>query len=121
MTRDILDYEGNVVGELDLPDDTPEEVWAAKLAKYALPPPTPTIPDVTPRQMRQALVLMGVSLETIESALDALPEPHKSLARIEWEYSVAFQRQRPLVSQVAALLGWDSNQLDQLWYFAASL
>lgn len=37
-TRDILDYLGNVVGQLELPDDTPEEVWQAKLAPYAVTP-----------------------------------------------------------------------------------
>lgn len=79
------------------------------------------IPDVTPRQMRQALILSGVSIETIETALDSLPEPTKSLAKTEWEYSLAFQRSRPLVAQVGALLGWTSEQLDDLWLFAATL
>lgn len=38
MKRDILDYLGNVIGEMDLPDDTSEEVWAQKLAVYAVDP-----------------------------------------------------------------------------------
>lgn len=32
--RDILDYSGQVVGELELPDDTPDSVWEKKLASY---------------------------------------------------------------------------------------
>ena len=36
--RNIVDYLGNVVGELELPDDTSEEVWTEKLAPYALTP-----------------------------------------------------------------------------------
>lgn len=42
MIRDILDYLGNKIGELELPDGTSEEVWAAKLAVYAIPPENPT-------------------------------------------------------------------------------
>jgi len=38
--RDILDYQGVKIGELELPDGTSEEVWAAKLAPYAVAPLT---------------------------------------------------------------------------------
>lgn len=117
-TRDILDINNNVVGSLTLPDSTSEEQWQKILTSYK---EVPQIPDVTPRQIRQALILSGVSINDIEAALDSLPEPLKSLARVEWEYSISFQRNRPLVSQVGALLGWTSDQLDNLWRFAASL
>lgn len=40
MVRDILDYLGQKIGELELPDDTPEEVWQNRLAPYAKAPPT---------------------------------------------------------------------------------
>lgn len=36
--RDILDYLGNKIGELELPVGTSESVWQEKLAVYALPP-----------------------------------------------------------------------------------
>ncbi len=49
MTRDILDYEGNKIGELTLPDDTAEAVWTAKLSAYAKAPPTQE------EQMKKAL------------------------------------------------------------------
>lgn len=88
-------------------------------------PPAPIIDleikDVTPRQMRQALILSGVSMDTIETALNSLSEPLKSLAIVEWEYSIAFQRHRPLVETMGAMLGWSSDQLDNLWRFAATL
>lgn len=79
------------------------------------------IPDVTPRQIRQALILSGVSLQQIDDAINSLSEPTKSLARVEWEYSNVFQRNRPLVAQVAAMLRWTDTQLDDLWRLAASL
>jgi hypothetical protein len=79
------------------------------------------IPDVTPRQIRQALILRGISLNSIESALNSLPEPTKSLAKIEWEYSISFQRTRPIVTAVGQLLGWSNTQLDNLWIYAGTL
>lgn len=83
--------------------------------------PTQIIKDVSPRQIRTALILSGVTLESITAALDSLSEPTKSIAKIEWEFSVAFQRNRPLVTEVGTMLGWTSDQLDALWRLAATL
>jgi len=94
-----------------------EEIVTEERAELAAPVPE----EVTPRQIRQALILSGVSLEQIEQALDTLSEPTKSLAKTEWEYSIAFQRSRPLVAQVGQMLGWTSTQLDDLWRFASTL
>jgi len=79
------------------------------------------VKPVTPRQIRQALIYSGVSLDMIESALNSLPEPMKSLAKTEWEYSTLFDRRRQLVNQMGVMLGWTSEQLDQLWIFAGSI
>lgn len=38
-SRNILDKDGNIIGMLELPDGTSEEIWAEKLAEY-----TKTIP-----------------------------------------------------------------------------
>lgn len=119
--RDIYNHLGVKCGELELPNTTSEEVWTEKLAEYAKPPVTTEFPDVTPRQIRQALILSGVSMSQITDALNTLPEPMKSLANAEWEYSNSFQRTRPLVASVGQMLGWSSTQLDALWKFAGSL
>lgn len=79
------------------------------------------IPDVTPRQIRQALILNGVSVDMIEAALNSLPEPNRSLAITEWEYSTMFLRSNKLVSAIGQMLGWGSGQLDALWLMAAKL
>jgi len=79
------------------------------------------IPSVTPRQIRQALVLTGISIETIETTLASLPEPAKSLATIEWEYSTLFIRNNNFVKQLGPMLGFTNDQLDQLWLLAGKL
>ncbi len=78
------------------------------------------LPDVTPRQIRQALIMSGVSLDAISTALNSLPEPTRSLAKAEWEYSIAVKRNRPLVDNVGAMLGWTEEQVDNLWLFAST-
>lgn len=79
------------------------------------------INSVTPRQMRIALVMSGISLSTIDAMIDTLPEPNKSVARITWEYSVEFQRNNPLLTSMAPALGLTSTQVDQLFALAATL
>lgn len=119
-TRNVLDYQGNVVGTISFPEGTSEEIWAQRLTDAATPARL-VIMDVTPRQIRQALVLSGVTLEQIDTALNALPEPMKTMAKVEWEYSNSFQRNRPLVAAVGVMLGWTSGQIDALWLFAGTL
>jgi len=79
------------------------------------------LPDVTPRQIRQALVLSGITTKQIDDAFNMLKEPLRSLAKVEWEYSISFQRNRPLVNQVGMVLGWTQKQIDDLWILAGKL
>lgn len=41
-TRNIMDVNGNVIGQLTLPDDTTDAAWAVALAPYAMPPASTT-------------------------------------------------------------------------------
>lgn len=87
-----------------------------------LPPPQNTVPlSVTPRQIRTALVLSGISLSSIEAIIDSLPSPNKEIALIAWEYSVEFQRNNPLINQLAPLLGLSSEQIDDIFILASTL
>ena len=82
--------------------------------------PPSIISEVTPRQIRIALLMSGVSTTDIEAALDGLPEPTKTVAKIEWEYSISFVRTNVLVAVVGQLLGWNDAQLDELWILAST-
>jgi muconolactone delta-isomerase len=58
MRRDILDWQGNIVGQLEGPDDMSEARWAECLAPYAIAPaaaPTPKEKDYQ-RFLRRASV-----------------------------------------------------------------
>lgn len=91
---------------------------------YTPPPPvveTVPVPDeITMRQAR--LVLLGAGmLGSIESAIAALPEPVKSAAKIEWEYSQSVKRKNGFVEQLAPLIGLSEKQVDDLFIAGAKL
>ena len=73
--------------------------------------------------MRQArLALLGAGkLAAVDAAINGMPEPNKSAARIEWEYSNEVQRHNGFVSALGPALGMTSAQIDQLFIAAAKL
>lgn len=75
---------------------------------------------VTMRQARLALHAAGL-LAGVDVAIDALPEPQKTAARIEWDYSSAIDRLKPVVVMLGAALGLTPEQIDQLFVTAATL
>jgi len=83
--------------------------------------PAPRVPAaVTMRQAR--LALLGANLlSSVDTAIDALPEPTKSAARIEWEYWNELQRGNALVAALTPALGLTSEQVDALFIAASTL
>jgi hypothetical protein len=51
----------------------------------------------------------------------ALPEPQRTTAQIEWEFSTDYQREHPLVIQLGSALGMTSTDMDLAWQQAAGL
>lgn len=88
MIRNILDWEGNIVGELDLPDDTPEEVWQEKLSAYNQPP-AKTVDQIVNDKIAAAkrfggLLLNEVSTDNVlmgatTAQVENLIEVHKNI------------------------------------------
>ena len=76
--------------------------------------------EVTMRQARLALLAAG-KLSGVDAAIASMPEPDKTAASIEWEYSNALQRSSPFVSQLGAALGLDDAGIDALFIAAAKL
>ena len=85
-----------------------------------LPLPVPVPASVTMRQARLALHAHGL-LVSAQPAIDALAEPAKTAAQIEWEYSNALERNNPFVATIGAAIGLDAVALDALFIEAAQL
>ncbi len=83
-------------------------------------PPVPVITSVEMRQARLALLEQGL-LTQVNNAVATMPGELGNKARIEWEFSNAVRRDKPLVQVVAASLGLTSQQIDDLFALAATL
>lgn len=98
------------------------EAWinvaAAQPAAAVVAPVVPA--SVTMRQARLALMAAG-KLAAVEAAIDALSDPTKTAARIEWEYSNEVQRHNGLVAALGPALSLTSDQIDALFIGAAKL
>ena len=74
--------------------------------------------QVTRRQALQALTIRG-HIDAVRATIEAIEDPvQRELARIELDDSQEFERYRPLVVQIGAVLGLD---LDDLFRFASTL
>lgn len=83
--------------------------------------PTPTVPQsVTMRQARLALLSIGL-LEQVDAAIDALDEPTRTTAKIEWDYSSEVHRNKPFVNILGSALGLDDEAIDELFITAAAI
>ena len=83
----------------------------------------PVVPcSVTPRQIRLALISIGVMPEAITAALNAVPNSvSRARALAEWEFAGSIERTHPLISMLCAALGQSSAQVDELFITAAGL
>jgi hypothetical protein len=77
-------------------------------------PPVAVPPEITMRQARLALLGAG-KLSSVDAAIAAMPEPQKSEASIEWNYSNTVQRNNGFVSALGPALGLTESQVDALF------
>ena len=81
---------------------------------------SPSVPrSITMRQARLCLHKHGM-LAGVQPAIDALPEPDRTVTQIEWDYSSVVERQG-FVLTIAQALGISDEQLDALFIEAATL
>ncbi|MER9195272.1 hypothetical protein NKI13_18515 [Mesorhizobium australicum] len=82
---------------------TPEEARAA-------------LPQITPRQLRLALLSIGIHEADVDMKLVNDPA-----GMVEWKYATYFKRSHPLVDGLGALFSITAEQTDSLWAWAAAL
>lgn len=101
------------------PDDIgPDEYYSETPIEII---PAAVVPaSVTMRQARLALHAAGL-LGQVEAAIDALPEPPRTEARIEWDYASEVHRGSEFVGMMGAALMLDDDALDALFVTAAGL
>jgi len=73
-------------------------------------------PVLTPIQIRLTLLRAGVTSETMDGLIAAIPEASdRETARAFWEYSKEYHRDHPLIETFGSALGLTVAQVDHLW------
>lgn len=126
MIYELLDAHGGVINTIVADADFMAATYAEGTYRLAEAQPETQSPslqvpvNVSMRQARLALHAVGL-LDTVEDAIDALPEPNRTRARIEWNYATDVARHHGLVLQLAPALGLTEEQLDQLFISAKEI
>ena len=77
--------------------------------------------QVTPRQIKLALLRSGYNLSTIQSFILSLSEPQASEVLIWWNEATTFDRSNSVLNEVAPQMGFTQKDLDELFIFASAL
>lgn len=86
-------------------------------------PPPPSVPEsVEARQLRKWLILNGHSIESIDSAIEAMTDDvQRQLTKNEWEYSTSYTRRHPMVEAFVRVTQMTDVEIDQAFREAALL
>ena len=76
--------------------------------------------EVTMRQAQRALLDAGL-LDAVDAAINALPDPPRRAAKIDWEKSSTVRRDSQFVRILAPALGLTAAQLDELFVAASKI
>jgi hypothetical protein len=99
-----------------VPDDELPEGWERA------PDNSPVPQSISARQIRLWLVRNGVSLATVEAAINAIPDAvTRESVRVEWEYAPYVERTHAWLVPMAAALGMTESQVDAAFREAAAL
>jgi hypothetical protein len=82
----------------------------------------PVPSQVSARQIRLWLVAHGVSMATVEAAIDSIEDAAtREAVRVEWEYAPYVERTHAWLVPMASALGFTSEQIDQAFREASTL
>lgn len=108
------------IGAIDATGGKVGDLWDGTQYTTPPPPPAPVPAEITMRQARLALLGAG-KLAAVDTAINAMVEPAKSAAKIEWEYSNTVQRHNGFVATLGPALGLTDAQIDALFLAAQAL
>jgi len=75
----------------------------------------------TPKQLRIALMLSGISSQSVEDIINGLPESEdKEIVKISWHHAIDFERKNPLLIMMAQLIGLTEIQIKDIFVLAVT-
>jgi len=99
------------------------EVREVEAGSIDLGPPVETIepvPMITPRQLRLWLLSRGL-LAQVPALIEAMPEPDRSVAQIEWEFATVFEHDHPFMKALGSAVGMTDKDIEAGFREAAKL
>lgn len=128
MARYVIVENGVVTNAIEAEADFADEIgaiasdnagigWTYEGGEFAPPEPDPVGPNLAPLAPWQFWAMLRISgqEQAVKDFVIALPEPAKSVASSQLEFSLEFRRDHSLVENVRAILGMTTEQLDELW------
>ena len=79
------------------------------------------VPDRVPMWALREAVMQAGQKAAIEAAMNALPEPDRSIAWNRWEYKDVILRQSAIILSLQSALGWTSEYVDDLYKSAEAI
>lgn len=74
------------------------------------------VPDsISQMKLRKQLILSGISIASIDSLIQSLPQPNRDLIYTMWEYAFVFDRSNPELNAMAQMLEITQQQLDEIF------
>lgn len=80
-----------------------------------------SVPVAVSRKAARLALAAANKLDAVTTAIESLPEPQRTAATIEWQDSVNFVRDSPMVLLIGGILGMTSVELDSLFIAAKQL
>ena len=121
MTTYTLTDSGRIAALAAAGQDQRRLLYTAAGIVVMAPAPAPEVPqEVTMRQARLSLLAAG-KLAAVIAAINALPDPPRSAALLEGEYSSTVRRASQFLAPLGPALGLDAAGLDALFIAAARL
>ena len=124
----IRSSDGMLGNLLEFPDAVrimPESAALASADGFELvpapPPPPPPVPGEIANWRAKAVLELAGLLVGVETALDAMPEPARTVALAAWNGGAALARNGPTVLALAPALGLTDAQVDDMFRQADAL
>lgn len=107
-------------GEPELVEGEWTQVWNVReLTEDELKARVPE--SISRRQAKQLLIQLG-QIESIQNIINAVEDPiEKQLLQSWWDDSQTFERHHPTVIEMSSLLGWNEQDLDDMFIDASKL
>lgn len=69
---------------------------------------------------RSILTLLNLDIQ-VDNLINSLPEPQKTVARVQWQYGNYIVRNHPLIDSLGTNLGLTKDQIDDIFIEASKL